>query len=143
MRIFVLTASLVFGLTLAGCAAPADSSLEGAGDPGAEAVLDLPGEYRVAGVDGAGIDLPHGISATISANTIEVQSDCIRFAFAYTLDGSRIATEPAPVASCRRALLPDEQAISAAFDVAETVSRTPANGIEFTGGGRSVTLFSQ
>lgn len=138
------TSSLIaaFALALAGCAAPEDAGVEQAGGP-ASPSLDLPGEYRVAGVDGAGIDLPHGISATISADTIEVQSDCIRFAFAYTLDGSRIATEPAPVASCRRALLPDEQAISAAFDMAETVSRTPANGIEFTGGGRSVTLFSQ
>jgi hypothetical protein len=47
------------------------------------------------------------------------------------------------MASCRRALLPEEDAIAAAFDNAGMVRRTPANGIEFTGGGHSVLLFSQ
>src|SRR5690606_34982914 len=105
--------------------------------------IALAGEYRVAGVDGGGIDLPHGITATITGDRIEVQSDCIRFAWSYARDGGRLTTAPQPAASCRRALLPPEQAVSEAFTAAESVARTPSNGVEFSGGGRSVLLFSQ
>ena len=105
--------------------------------------IDLPGEYRIAGVDGVDIDLPHGISAIVSASRIDVHSGCIRFAWSYSYDGQVLTTTSEPVASCRRALLPEEQALSAAIDAATAVARTPANGIELSGAGRSVILFSQ
>lgn len=103
----------------------------------------LAGEYRVAGVDGADIDLPHGISAVIGPDRIDLTSDCIRLAWSYRFEEGVLATERVPVPSCRRALLPQEEAIAAAFDAAGVVRRTPANGMEFSGGEHSVTLFSQ
>lgn len=103
----------------------------------------LVGEYRVAGVDGQDINLSHGVSASISEQEIEILSQCIRFKWTYTLSNGVLAAAQTPVMSCRRALLPDEEAISRAFDQAVQVRRTPANGIEFSGEGHTVTLFSQ
>ncbi|MDZ4306801.1 hypothetical protein [Allopontixanthobacter sp.] len=103
----------------------------------------LLGEYRVAGVDGKDINLPHGISASISAEEIAVLSQCVRFKWAYTLAGGGFAASRVPTVSCQRGLFPEEEAISRAFDRAVQVRGTPANGIEFSGEGHSVTLFSQ
>lgn len=103
----------------------------------------LAGEYRVAGIDGADVNLPHGITASITDDRIDVHSDCIRFAWTYRFEEQLLVTEEAPVASCRRALLPEEQALQAAVEAADVVRRTPANGIEFSGGGRSLLLFGQ
>jgi hypothetical protein len=103
----------------------------------------LAGEYRVAGVDGQDVNLPHGITASITDDRIEVQSDCIRFAWSYRFEDRLLVTEQAPVASCRRALLPEERALSEAVEAADIVRRTPANGIELSGSGRSVTLLGQ
>ena len=52
-------------------------------------------------------------------------------------------TEQAPVASCRRALLPEERTLAEAMEAADVVRRTPANGIEFSGSGHSLLLFGQ
>jgi hypothetical protein len=103
----------------------------------------LAGEYRIAGVNGKDVDLPHGISAVVDETTIRVSADCLNFAWSYRFKSSRLVTETMPVASCRRALLPPDEAVRTAIDAAETVRRTPANGIELSGGGHSVTLFSQ
>lgn len=103
----------------------------------------LIGEYRVAGVDGADIDLPHAITASIAEDRIDLTSDCIRLAWSYRFESGALATEREPVPSCRRALLLEEEAVAAAFDVAGVVRRTPANGLEFAGRERSVTLFGQ
>ncbi len=107
------------------------------------AAAELPGEYRVGGVDAGGIDLPHAITASIGQTRIDLRSGCIRYAFGYRLDGGRIMTEALPAPSCRRALYPEERALEAAFLAARTVRRSPAYGIVFEGEGRSVTLFSQ
>lgn len=103
----------------------------------------LAGEYRVAGIDGADVNLPHGITASITDDRIDVVSDCIRFAWTYRFEEQLLATEEAPVASCRRALLPEERALREAVEAADVVRRTPANAIEFSGGERSLLLFSQ
>ena len=103
----------------------------------------LVGEYRVAGVDGQDINLPHGITASISDDEIEVQSQCIRFKWAYTISEGDLTASRVPMVSCRRGLYPEEEAIARAFDQAARAQRTPANGIEFVGAGHSVTLFSQ
>ena len=89
------------------------------------------------------MNLPHGITASITDNRIEVQSDCIRFAWSYRFEDRLLATEQAPVASCRRALIAEERALSEAVEAADVVRRTPANGMELSGGGRSVALFGQ
>lgn len=103
----------------------------------------LAGEYRIAGVDGRDINLPYGITASISGDRIEVQADCVRLAWSYRFEGARLVTRGTPVAGCRRGLTPEEEGVRAAFEAAEAVRRLPSNGIEFSGGRRSVLLFSQ
>ncbi len=111
--------------------------------PAISSATEIAGEYRVAGVDGSDIDLPHAVTASIDAQRIHLVSDCVNLAWSYTLGDGVLATETAPVEGCARGLDPTEQALLAAFDVADTVRRTPANALEFSGGGHSVTLFSQ
>ena len=103
----------------------------------------LAGEYRIAGIDGEDVNLPHAITASIAGDRIDVQSDCIRFAWSYRFEDRLLVTEPAAVASCRRALLPLERALSEAVEAADVVRRTPTGGIELSGSGRSVMLFGQ
>jgi len=104
----------------------------------------LAGEYRVAGAGGAGIDLPHGISARIDDTGLIVDSDCVQLSWVWFYEGDRLVTEQLfPRESCGRALLPEEEAIVAAMNGATTVGRTPANGIEIGGENGSVLLFSQ
>ena len=109
----------------------------------AVAAAELPGEYRVAGVDGADINLPYGISASIREGRIHVVSDCVNLAWDYTYANGELETTRVPVESCARGLTREEEAIAAALESAEQAVRTPANGIELSGGGHSVTLFSQ
>lgn len=145
-------AILAAGLALVGCqpaeeATPSPSrpseDLGGVAPGAITSPADLVGEYRIAEAAGQDIDLPHGISAIVDETTIHVSADCLNFAWSYRFEPSRLVTEAVPVPSCRRALLPPEEAVRAAFDAAETVRRTPANGIEVSGGRHSVTMFSQ
>jgi hypothetical protein len=103
----------------------------------------LIGEYRVAGADGKGIDLPYGIAASISADRIHITADCVNLEWSYRLAAGALTTGREPTRGCRRALTPDEQAIATAFDAATAVALTEANGYRFSGGGHSVTLFTQ
>jgi hypothetical protein len=103
----------------------------------------LVGEYRVAGVGGQDVDLPHGITASISDAGIHVVSNCVNLSWSWFFEDARLVTERAPVEGCGRGLLPEEEAIVAGFDGATGVARTPANGIEFSGENGSVLLFSQ
>jgi hypothetical protein len=103
----------------------------------------LVGEYRVAGVGGQDIDLPYGITASISDAGIHVVSDCVNLSWSWSLEGARLVTERVAVEGCARGLVPEEEAVAAAFDGSTGVARTPSNGIEFTGENGSVLLFSQ
>jgi hypothetical protein len=151
MRILGL---LVLAVLVAGCrpaeqpAAPSTASSTTAAAPAPElraiASADrLVGEYRIAGADGQGIDLPYGIAATITADRIRVNADCFTLEWSYRFERAALATRRVPAKSCRRSLTPEEQAIAQAFDAATTVMLTEANGYEFVGGGHSVTLFTQ
>lgn len=126
-------------------APPTNASLTAPPDPDAasEPAIALPGEYRVAGVNGVEIDQPYAITAVITADRIHLTADCLNFAWSYTARGKRIATDRVGVESCARGLTAAEQALVDALDSATTVLRTPSNAIELRGGGRSVTLFSQ
>ena len=46
-------------------------------------------------------------------------------------------------ATCRIAVHPEQQRLATALDAVTSAVRTPSNGIELTGGGHSVTLYSQ
>lgn len=101
------------------------------------------GEYRVAGADGADVNLPHGIGVSVGADTIAVSSQCVTPRWTYRYEGGRLLTEPIHEPICDRGRYPAEEALSAVFDDPQTIVRTPANGIEISGGGHTVTLFSQ
>jgi hypothetical protein len=105
---------------------------------------ELVGEYRVAGVNGREIDLPYGLAASLNEVGIMIEADCLVLSWVYFFEGSRLVTEQLfPRASCGRRLLPEEEAIVTALNGANKVSRTATNGLEFSGGGHSVLLFSQ
>lgn len=114
-----------------------------ADSPAIASAAELAGEYRVAGIDGADINLPHAITASIDGERIHVTSDCVNFAWSYRFEGEQLATERVPVESCARGFEPIEQELLAALDVADAVRRTPANAVEISGGGHAVTLFAQ
>jgi hypothetical protein len=123
--------------------AAAASPVAPSGSNDAEATIALPGEYRIAGVDGAGIDQPYAITASITRDRIHVTADCLNFGWTYRALGDRIATKRVAVEGCARGLTAAEEAVVAAIDSAGTVAPTPAGAIELRGGGHSVTLFSQ
>lgn len=111
--------------------------------PGVPAPASLIGDYRVAGVDGAAVDLEWGMSVSINATTIRLVSQCVTPQWRYRYEGGAITTESMLVEICEREMAPAEAAANAALDGAEQVTRTPENGLEITGGGHSITLFSQ
>ncbi len=145
--------SILVPLLLAACtAAPPAERDEATPAPSATATqapivpaasVALPGEYRVAGVDGRDIDQPYAITVSVTQDRIHVTADCLNFAWSYSRQGDRIATERVAVEGCGRGPTPAEDAVVAAFDTAEVVVRTPAIGIELQGPGHTVTLFSQ
>ncbi len=123
--------------------APSQALPEAPPPANALAAGELPGEYRLAGVDGGDIDLPYAITASIRGGRIHVVADCVNMAWRYTYASGRLATTRDPTESCARGLTANEEAIVAALDGATQAVRTPSNGIELSDGGHSVTLFSQ
>jgi hypothetical protein len=104
---------------------------------------ELVGEYRIAGADDRAVDLPYGMTASISADRIHVTAECINLEWAYRLTAGVLSTRRVTTEGCARGLAPVEQAIADAFDQATAVALNKANGYEFSGGGHSVTLFTQ
>ncbi len=112
------------------------------------------GEYRVAGIDGEPLDTAFGIAVSIDARRISYEPQCLGYAWTYRYGAGEIALADDPgsgpergsgggAMSCLPAVPPEYRALARAFAAAEAVRRTPANGLEFSGGGHSVTLFSQ
>ena len=127
---------------LAGCGSAEERAVP-AEPPAIASAAELAGEYRVAGIDGSEIDLPHAVTASIDVERIHLTSDCVNLAWSYRFEGERLVTEQAPAESCARGFDATERALLAALDVADAVHRTPANAVELSGGGHAVTLFSQ
>lgn len=162
MRFTPLFAIALFGCQQASNPAPAEQDgrspepVASAAAPQARSPSQLPtsqavsvaenlvGEYRIAGVNGTDINLPYGITARISDVEIIVEADCLKLSWSYFFEGTNLVTEQLfPRDSCGRKLLPEEEAIVAAFNGATAVGRTSANGIEFAGENSWVLLFSQ
>jgi len=128
----------------AGEGAPADA--RGGGSVTTDALrapAAIAGEYRLAGVDGSATDLPHAITVSIDDQRIRYVSHCVTGAWDYGFDGDRVATRAVVETVCDRGRYPEEIALDEAFGAGGTFRRTPANAVEFTGGGHTVTLFSQ
>jgi hypothetical protein len=121
--------------------------------PSATAVESLSGEWRVAGIDGQSLDEPVGIALSGDATELWWEPRCAGLVRAYRISGARIAFAPAAGASaapaappppvCAIAVPPRLADVARALAAADTVVRTPANGILISGGGQSLLLFSQ
>ncbi|QNE05858.1 hypothetical protein [Croceicoccus marinus] len=115
----------------------------------------LAGEWRVAGIDGEPLDESYGIALSATDQRIWWEPQCAGLVRLYRIEGERITLEPPPPpeaqkglprpppALCTIGVPPAVDRVMQALDAVDTAVRTPQNGIELSGGGRSVTLFSQ
>ena len=118
-------------------------------------VETLAGEWRVAGIDGEALDESYGIALSANDERIWWEPQCAGLVRLYRIEGESITLEPPPPpeaqkglprpppALCTIGVPPAVNRVMQALDTAETVERTPQNGVELSGGDRSVTLFSQ
>ena len=125
-----------------------------AATPLADAPAALLGEWRVAGIDGKPLGANFGIAISIDRSRISFEPSCAGFVWDYRYDAGTLTTARAPgygatrqangsFMVCAVAVVPELRQLGQALDAATRAVRTPANGIEFSGGGRSVMLFSQ
>ncbi|MCV0382889.1 MAG: hypothetical protein K5799_05440 [Erythrobacter sp.] len=160
----------MFAILLAGCGeiqdrrtvafSPGEREVPAA--PSLAAPVTLEGAYRVAAIDGAPFDEPYGLALGANDREIWWSPRCAGHAIAYRIEGERfLATAPEPPPSpppppaadepppppppliCGIAPPPRLSEVVDALLAAERIERTPENGIRISGGGRSVTLFSQ
>lgn len=158
MRVTLMLACAAMALT--GCQTntdPVDDTPPAPDQQAMPAPVSLAGEYRVAGIDGSEVGGNIGIALSITDKTIWFEPRCAGFSWTYTYsdgvlatdrpqkprktDGGLVAGVPAP--TCRIAVHPEQQRLATALDTVTRAERTPSNGIELTGGGHSVTLYSQ
>lgn len=119
------------------------------------AVDTLAGEWRVAGIDGEPFDQDYGIALSATENEIWWEPRCAGIVRRYRIEGDRVTMllpEPPsaheglprpPPAVCTIGVPVGVERVFGALDAAEMITRTPQNGIELSGGGHSLTLFSQ
>lgn len=110
-------------------------------------VETLTGEWRVAGIDGAQFDEPYGLALSGDDSSLWWAPRCARQERRYVIKGQDIRFAPPPEMPGSPACLPGLPArladVLRALDAASRVGRTSSNGIEISGGGHSVLLFSQ
>ena len=122
---------------------PAPSAAAEAPQPPA---IELAGEWRVAGVDGAEIDGPYAIALSADSARIWWEPVCAGQGRDYRISGNAFKAGPAPPADAPVCAIgfPDEvPQIWSALDAADRIERTPENGVLISGAGRSVLLFAQ
>jgi hypothetical protein len=149
-------------LALASCQ-PADSAPPLPADTGepaaspappaaASQVTSLAGDWRVAGIDGADFNEPYGLALKSDDERLWWEPLCARQGRRYRISGGAIAfsaLDPPPRAGettvpvCLIAPPARLADVMRALDAAQTVERTPQNGILIAGGGHSLLLFSQ
>lgn len=125
--------------------------------PGGEPIMaigDLVGEYRVAGVDDAELPGGEAIALSIDGPLLSYEPTCAGFVWQLAFEGETLRTsrkgnaqdrapgEPPPPV-CAVAVSEGQSALARALDAATRAERTPDNAIRLSGGGHSVTLFSQ
>ncbi|MDF1835918.1 MAG: hypothetical protein P1U62_13700 [Alteraurantiacibacter sp. bin_em_oilr2.035] len=121
--------------------------------PSLPAIASLVGEWRVAGIDGQSLDEPHGIALSANEEEIWWAPRCAGMIYSYKIDDTDFATGPrtsqppadtrTPPPVCTIGLPPRLIDVTRVLDQAERIGRTPENGVRISGGGRSLTLFSQ
>ncbi|WP_305097920.1 hypothetical protein [Croceibacterium aestuarii] len=142
---------IVAALALAGCdssaPSPRPTASTATATPAAVPLDSLVGEYRVAGIDGQPLDADYGIALSVTPERIDF-ANCRQIGWSYTLEKGKIETERSPPGGpdakpCDEELPVYVVQMISAIDAAKKAERTPQNGIELTGGLRSLTLFSQ
>lgn len=145
---------LFLALALAACRSepPAAPPPPPAGDRAL--VASLAGEWRVAGIDGKPFDEPYGLALSGDAEEIWWAPRCAGLVRTYRIAGTAFAAgpakgsgatrpgEPGP-AVCAIGLPPRIDEVTRAIDSATAIRRTPSNGVELSGGGHSLLLFTQ
>lgn len=113
-------------------------------EPSAQ-VDSLAGAWRVAGVDGRSFDEPVGLSLTGDDGQLWWEPRCAGMSRGYRMDGQRVSfsssRSPGPV--CDIGLPPRLDEVIRALDNADSIARTPNNGVLISGPDHSVLLFSQ
>jgi hypothetical protein len=159
-------------LALASCGNPAADQQAPAPEPQATAappapspptaVSSLPapaslaGEWRIAGIDGKDFNEPYGLG--LSGDDMEIwwEPRCAGIGRGYAIKGNTVrfgwaasrGAQPKPgeqglTPVCTIGLPERLAEVTRALDSATTIVRTPSNGIEISGGGHSLLLFSQ
>jgi hypothetical protein len=154
---------VVLAVVLASCQ-PADSApplrtevgapvaAPSASPPAAAQVTSLAGDWRVAGIDGADFNESYGLAlkgdderlwweplCALQVRRYRITDGAIAFSSAYPPPSPG---EPPPIV-CQIAPPARLADVMRALDAAQSVERTPQNGILIAGGGHSVLLFSQ
>ena len=130
--------------SLNGSTASAPSTADGPTTVDAAAPASLVGDYRVAGIDGSEVGGQIGIALSVTEDAISYEPRCAGFAWTYRYDRGALATErPADAPICEIAVDPELERLATALDAVTRAAGTPSNGIELTGKGHSVTLYSQ
>lgn len=123
--------------------------------PSGSRVGTLAGEWRVAGIDGEPFDQDYGVALSATADEIWWEPRCAGILRRYRIESDSVTMmlpEPPPAqedlprpppALCTIGVPVGVEQAFVALDAAETIARTPQNGIELSGGGHSLTLFSQ
>ena len=125
-------------------AAPSLGTPAGAATAAPPAVM-IAGEWRVAGVDGKPFERPYGLALSATSGHIWWEPGCAGQGRRFTISGTAFrADRPSPPGEvCDIAVPPELEQIWDVLVVADTIARTPQNGVLIEGGGRSVLLFSQ
>ena len=122
--------------------APADSAAP------AERVASLAGEWRVAAIDGRPLDEAVGIAISGDGALVWWEPACAGVARRYRINGgsvsfSSIGSNGGRKEVCEIAPPPRLDDVLRALDEADTIARTPSNGVRISGTRHDVTLFSQ
>lgn len=122
-----------------------------------EKVETLAGHWRVAGIDGEALNERTAIALSADESEIWWDPRCAGAIVRYRIVNERFIVLSAPEAPppppgselvppptiCAIGLPPRLSDAMNAIRAADTIERTPANAVRLSGGGRSITLFSQ
>jgi hypothetical protein len=107
----------------------------------------LAGEWRVAGIDGTELNEPYGLALSGDETSLWWAPRCAGQERRYTIQGRAIRFTPLVDKPGTPPCLPGLPArladVLRVLGAATTIGRTPSNGIEISGGGHSLLLFSQ
>jgi hypothetical protein len=148
----VIAAALA--LALGSCTTSASEPTRGGQEqPSVQPVATLAGAWRVAGIDGVSLDEAYGIAFEADAQTIWWTPRCARQERLYRIDGAQVRFTPNPelqpapgkpgLPVCLIGPPPRLPDVMRALDAATRIERTAQNGVLISGGGHSLTLFSQ